>query len=236
MVRIQTISLQKYYLRTTLSLLVAGFLCWAGIRGGIYDVRPIKISTANQYIVKPLDAALVMNTPFSVIRTLGKDVFQNPHYFATEQEAARYRKNVVVIILESFAREYFGSLNRGILPNYKGYTEFLDSLIDHSITFEHSFANGHSSIDAMPSTLSGLPMFVQSYVTTTRAMNRLGGLADCLGSKGYQTASSRASPRPPASHSATAWKTTSTTLARAARPTTTIGGASGTSRSCNTSP
>ena len=195
-------TLQKYYLRTTLSLLVAGFLCWAGIRGGIYDVRPIKISTANQYIVKPLDAALVMNTPFSVIRTLGKDVFQNPHYFATEQEAARYftplhtpqpgtamrRKNVVVIILESFAREYFGSLNRGILPNYKGYTEFLDSLIDHSITFEHSFANGHSSIDAMPSTLSGLPMFVQSYVTTTRAMNRLGGLADCLGSKGYQTA------------------------------------------------
>lgn len=193
---------KRYYLVQTASLLLGGFLCWAGIRGGVYDVRPIKISTANQYIIRPNDAALILNTPFSLLRTIGKDVFHNPAYYKDSQEMARVyspihqpkaqgnirRKNVVIILLESFGREYLGSLNQGLIPNYQGYTVFLDSLVSQSVTFRHSFANGHSSIDAMPSTLSGLPMFVQSYVTTTRAMNKLSGLADCLGEEGYETA------------------------------------------------
>ena len=144
---------RRYYVVQTLSLLVAGYLCWAGMRGGLWDSRPIKISTANQFIIRPNDASLILNTPFSMLRTIGKNSYIRPAYYTDEKElesiftpihqpdsssvagqsgdSCLTRKNVVVIFLESFGREYFGSLNRDILPGYKGYTTFLDSLIDH---------------------------------------------------------------------------------------------------------
>jgi arylsulfatase A-like enzyme len=199
---------KRYYLVQTLSLLVTAYLCWAGMRGGLWDNRPINISTANQFIIRPNDASLILNTPFSMLRTIGKSSYHRPEFFTDEQELERIyspihhpdqislttdtsftRKNVVVIFLESFGREYFGSLNRDILPGYKGYTTFLDSLIDHSaVTWRYTYANGRSSIDAMPSALSGLPMFVESFVAASHATNHLGGLAAYLDSLGYETA------------------------------------------------
>jgi phosphoglycerol transferase MdoB-like AlkP superfamily enzyme len=195
----------RYYLAQTLSLLVAAYLCWAGMRGGLWDNRPIKISTANQFIIRPNDASLILNTPFSMLRTIGKNSYHRPEFFTDEQELDRIyspihnpsltgdtsfiRKNVVVIFLESFGREYFGTLNREILPGYKGYTTFLDSLIEHgAVTWRYSYANGRASIDAMPSALSGLPMFVESFVAASHATNHLGGLAAYLDSLGYETA------------------------------------------------
>ncbi len=207
----------RYYLVQTCSLLIAAYLCWAGMRGGLWDNRPIKISTANQFIIRPNDASLILNTPFSMLRTIGKNSYHRPAFFTDEQELegiyspihegsresrlsrdgrlsregrdGRERKNVVVIFLESFGREYFGSLNREMLPGYKGYTEFLDSLIDHAaVTWRYSYANGRASIDAMPSALSGLPMFAESFVAASHATNRLSGLAACLDSLGYETA------------------------------------------------
>jgi hypothetical protein len=114
------------------------------MRGGLWDNRPIKISTANQFIIRPNDASLILNTPFSMLRTIGKNSYHRPAFFTDEQELESIyspihdggresrlsrdgrddgeRKNVVVIFLESFGREYFGSLNREMLPGYKGYT------------------------------------------------------------------------------------------------------------------
>ena len=208
--RRKVVPLRRYYAVQTLSLLVGAYLCWAGMRGGWWDNRPIKISTANQFIVRPNDASLILNTPFSIIRTIGKSAYPRPEYFASEKElesiyspihypsktsltsfpsdSSFTRKNVVVIFLESFGREYFGSLNKEILPGYKGYTEFLDSLMDHSVTFRYTYATGRASIDAMPSALSGLPMFVESFVAASHANNHLGGMAACLDSLGYETA------------------------------------------------
>ena len=52
----------------------------AGMRGGATTaVRPITISNANQYVNRPAEAALILNTPFSMIRTIGKKVFVDPH-------------------------------------------------------------------------------------------------------------------------------------------------------------
>lgn len=174
-----------------------------GIRGGIgYAVRPITISNANQYVQRPIEAALVLNTPFAVIRTLGKTVYHNPGYFKDPAEMERLftpvhrpqpdgpfkPMNVVVFIMESFGREYVGALNRDIDGgNYRGYTPFLDSLIQHSLTFEYSFANGRKSIDGMPSVLSSLPMFIEPYFVTHYSLNRVSGIAGELGKKGYHT-------------------------------------------------
>lgn len=57
--------------------------------------------------------------------------------------------NVVVLIVESFSKEFVGSFNPHLdNGTYKGYTPFLDSLLTKGLTFEYSYSNGRKSIDA----------------------------------------------------------------------------------------
>ena len=202
----------QYDAACLLALLMVVPLCVAGMRGGFTTaVRPITISNANQYAERPVDAALVLNTPFALIRTLGKDVFIIPHYFGSEDEmAAIYtpvhhpsptgnpgiasdtsltKKNVVILIVESFGREYIGALNKDLdNGTYKGYTPHVDSLIAKSTTFKYSYSNGRKSIDGMPSILSSIPMFVEPFILTPASMNDFTGLAGILSAEGYETA------------------------------------------------
>ena len=195
----------RYDLCCLLSLLLFAPFCIAGMRGGFTTaVRPITISNANQYVERPTDAALVLNTPFSLIRTIGKNVFVVPTYFNSKEELeAIYspvhpgnsgesgfsRKNVVILIVESFGREYIGALNKDLEDGrYTGYTPFTDSLIARSTTFRYSFSNGRKSIDGMPSILSSIPMFVEPFILTPASMNDFTGLAGILGKEGYETA------------------------------------------------
>ena len=103
--------------------------------------------------------------------------------------AAVVKKNVVVLIVESFGREYIGALNKDLEGGkYKGYTPYVDALIDKSTTFRYSFCNGRKSIDGMPSILSCIPMFVEPFILTPSSMNDYTGLAGILGQEGYETA------------------------------------------------
>ena len=206
----------QYDVAMLLSLLFVAPFTVAGIRGGFTTaVRPITISNANQYADHPIEAALVLNTPFSLYRTIGKDVFVVPDYFNPEDLEVIYspihqpdivtndsvdsdsvdsdttfvKKNVVILIVESFGREYIGALNRSLDGGrYKGYTPFVDSLIAHSVTFTHSYCNGRKSIDGMPSILSSIPMFVEPFFLTPASMNHVSGIARLLGDEGYETA------------------------------------------------
>ncbi len=192
-----------YFSRTAVLAAVVPF-CIFGMRGGIgYAVRPITVSNANQYVNRPIETAIVLNTPFSIFRTIGKKPFTNPHYFADAVELehiytpvhqpadnAKLRKmNVVVLIMESFGKEYIGELNKELENGqYKGYTPFLDSLIHQSLTFEYSFSNGRSSIDGMPSILSGIPKFLESFFLTPASLNNLSSIGSELKKEGYYTA------------------------------------------------
>ena len=187
-----------------LSLAMLAPFVVAGIRGGFTTaVRPITISNANQYADRPIEAALVLNTPFAFYRTIGKAVFVVPDYYADPQEMASVyspvhipndslpmtKKNVVVLIVESFGREYIGALNKDLENGkYKGYTPCVDSLIHQSVTFTRSFCNGRKSIDGMPSILSSIPMFVEPFFLTPSSMNHVSGIASLLAGEGYQTA------------------------------------------------
>lgn len=175
-----------------------------GMRGGATTaVRPITISNANQYVARPAEAAVILNTPFSLIRTVGKAKFVTPKYFGSADEmeqiytpihhpkpdSSLVKKNVVVFILESFGREYIGALNEVLEDgHYAGYTPFVDELCHKSTTFQWSFCNGRKSIDGMPSVLSSIPMFVEPFVLTPASMNAFGGLAQELNKHGYETA------------------------------------------------
>ena len=199
-----TICWWRYSLATLVSILLMVPCIVGGMRGGLaHSVRPITVSNANQYVNHPTEAAIVLNTPFSLIRTIGKNVFEEPKYFTDEKQMLSYyspihqpapgtvmnKKNVVVLIVESFGREYIGSLNRDLDGGkYRGYTPFVDSLLTHSLTFEYTFANGRKSIDAMPSTLSSIPMMVEPFFLTPASMNDLTGLAGMLHDKGYYSA------------------------------------------------
>lgn len=172
-------------------------------RGGYrHSTRPISISNAARYVDNPRDAAIVLNTPFSLIRTFNKKTLvrynffddeklnelYDPHYKPAKKDEFK-RENVIIIILESFSREYIGALNKDLDGgNYKGYSPFLDSLINHSLTFEVSLANGKKSIDAMPSIFASIPSLETPYVISHYANNTINGLPGLLKRKGYYTA------------------------------------------------
>ncbi len=196
-------NLAIYYAVHILCLVIFVPLCVFGMRGGATTaVRPITISNANQYVDRPLEAALVLNTPFSLIRTIDKPIFTVPDYYpageldriyspvhAPSDSAIVRRKNVVVLIVESFGREYIGGFNKWLDGgHYKGYTPFVDSLMQHSTTFLYSYCNGRKSIDGMPSILSGIPMFVEPFFLTPASMNNVSGIAGELRKKNYFTA------------------------------------------------
>lgn len=201
-------SIGKYYIIQVIALALFTPLCIAGMRGGFTTaVRPITISNANQYVNRPTEAAIVLNTPFSFIRTIGKDVFSDPKYFSlseldkiyspvhnatadtTATSSVAKRKNVVVLIVESFGREYIGEYNKQLDGGkYKGYAPFIDELLKQSLTFDYTFANGRKSIDGMPSILSSIPHFVEPFFLTSASLNDVSGLADRLGECGYSSA------------------------------------------------
>ncbi len=198
--------LLRYYVIQTLCFAIFIPLSICGMRGGATTaVRPITISNANQYVAHPQEAGIVLNTPFSLIRTIGKKVFVIPEYMSEQEMNALYsplknnqssiisnqssKKNVVILIVESFGREYIGGYNKWLDGGkYKGYTPFVDSLMLHSQTFLYSYCNGRKSIDGMPSILSGIPMFIEPFFLTPASMNDVSGIAGELKNKGYYSA------------------------------------------------
>lgn len=172
----------------------------AGMRGGFrHSTRPITLSNAGKYVSRPELMPVVLNTPFSLIRTFDKKAYPEEVYMEEEKAKKIFNpeknytdsisfipKNVVILILESYSREHSGKLNQGLDPsNYKGYTPFLDSLMDESLVCTNAFANGRKSIDAMPSILSGIPSLVLPYVLSHNSLNKINSLASLLKPKGY---------------------------------------------------
>lgn len=201
--------LSQYYAIHFACFLLYIPLTICGMRGGATTaVRPITISNANQYVNRPAEAAVILNTPFSLIRTLTKKTFVNPQYFTKEEldriyspvhiydekcdsslHASLKGHNVVVLIVESFGREYIGKYNERLEGGkYKGYAPFIDSLYEKSLSFDYTFCNGRKSIDGMPSILSSIPMFVEPFFLTPSSMNNVSGLAGELGKEGYYSA------------------------------------------------
>jgi len=181
--------------------LAAGLLI-GGARGSLNEsTRPISNSNAARYVKDPKNVAIVLNTPFSIFRTSGKKPLEKKNFFNDEELKVLFdphhipsgdkpvkSENVVVIILESFGREYIGALNRDLdSGKYSGYTPFIDSLINVSLTFDVSLANGKKSIDAMPSILASIPSLETPYTISHYSNNQIEGLASHLKKKGYYT-------------------------------------------------
>lgn len=199
---------EKWYWNTLLGLGAGAALIGlsiAGIRGGFrHSTRPITLANAAKYIDRPIHRAAVLNTPFSMIRTIGNKRIKRANYFNDPIELSRIydpslqrdslsltakmkNDNVMIIILESFSREHFGAYNKD-REDYSGFTPFLDSLIEHSYAFARGFTNGRKSIDALPSVIAGIPKLERSFVLTDYSNNDINSIPSLLKPYGYQSA------------------------------------------------
>ena len=202
-------------------------------------MRPITLSNAGDFVQVAIHTQAVLNTPFSIIRTIGKAKFTKQNFYPTEaaleqvftpiknlpdgttaqtlqangnaapavirtkegpalqdshfvpalqlEEGATVgsKRNIVILIVESFAAENMSFLNPE-LP--ESLTPFLDSLSREGLLCTNAFANGRKSIDAVPSILASMPSLITSFAVTPYATNDLNGLPDILKEMGYYCA------------------------------------------------
>lgn len=181
-----------------------GFLCFVstviaiiGIRGGLQS-KPVNFVNANVFAA-PLLNNLVLNSSFTLVKSYGAEEIKREKYFTDEKEMISYLngsfkgsllegkrpkspQNVVIIILESFGKEYFG------IRNGKSYTPFLDSLMLQSLVFENGYANGRRSIEGVAAVLGGIPALMsEPFISSHFTSNYFLGLGTLLGEKKYST-------------------------------------------------
>ncbi|MGL2964280.1 LTA synthase family protein [Flavobacterium sp. RSB2_4_14] len=191
----------KYFAASVVSFLLITTLCIGGIRGDFKkSTRPINMLDASRYVKNASQADVVLNTPFAVIRTWNTNTFKKVN-LVTKSEVdsllvpiklyknnPKTTPNIVIFILESFGREYSGAFNKGTkIPNYEGYTPFVDSLAQHSLIFTNAYANGWKSIHGMSSIIAGIPSFKDAFTSSPFPKQKIESLVSTLKSEGYDT-------------------------------------------------
>ncbi len=196
---------RRYYITQIVSLVVMIPVSICCMRGNTFfsATRPISANYANKFVDNPIETGLVLNTPFCILRSLNNTITPTPIYFsdAAELDAIysplhipsdsliKREKNVVVFIVESFAQEFVGALNKDLdNGTYRGYTPFVDSLLSKSVYFENSFSNTGFSIDAPPAILASIPRMDRPFVLVPFSTNRISSLPGELRKIGYKTA------------------------------------------------
>lgn len=191
--------LKKEYKRfvalKTISLIMFFAMLIIAARGGM-QTKPIQTISASYY-GDAQNAALVLNTPFTILQSIGKKKLEIKNYFTDDELNKLFSlnknytsstlftpKNVVIIILESFSNEYIGKLN-----NSTSYSPFLDSIMNEGFLYNNAFANGKKSNEAMPSIIASIPSLMdEAYTGSIYQNNAINTLPTLLKNKGYSSA------------------------------------------------
>ncbi len=182
----------NFYL-SALFILFSG-LALLGVRGGTQRI-PIDVVDAGKYVANQ-HIDLLLNSPFTIIKSIEKTELRPLHFNIENNESDKVyspyhhfhdlkptNKNLVIIILESFSKEYTG------LGNRKSYTPFFDSLCKHSLVFTNAFSNGNKSIEGIPAILSSMPSLMENpFINSAYSGNYYESIASLLKKTGYQTA------------------------------------------------
>lgn len=183
-------------------LIITTVLMFGSARGTfILSNRPISFGNAGKYTPNSNQVSIVLNTPFYLIKSYKTHELSELKYFTDSVELNSYcnpfhnknsikthKQNIVIIILESFGKEYIGSLNPTLENgNYKGFTPFLDSLIKNSYVFCNAFSNGRKSIDALPAIIASIPSLENPYIISPYVTNKITSVANLLKGDGYKS-------------------------------------------------
>ena len=156
---------------------------------------------ANRHVKEIKQADFVLNTPFAFIRTLSANTFKRVSYDISSDQIDHFispikqytsneksRPNIVLVITESFSREYSGAFNKDRnIENYVSYTPFIDSLAGHSLIFPNAFANGYKSIHGMSSVLAGIPSFKDAFTSSPYSKQEIESVVSILNELDYDT-------------------------------------------------
>ena len=196
-----------YYIGNTVIFAVAAGLSIAGMCGGMTRMtRPITLSNATLYTADSGKANLILSNPFCILRTIGSAGSVKYKKYFTPEELPRHftpvhqpadsaavdltGRNVMVFIMESMSAEHSAYLCPEVYADreVKGFTPFLDSLMQNGLTFKRMYANGTRSIQAMPSVLGSIPSFRTPFVLMPQSLGESRQLPAMLADKGYATA------------------------------------------------
>lgn len=194
-----------YYVTNSVSLAVMGLVTVCAMRGNVFFLsatRPISVGFAQRFVTRPVETGIVLNTPFALIRTIGQVSMAEPHFYSERELDAIFSpvqnpsdtvkahpKNVVILIVESFAQEFVGGLNKDLDGGtYKGYTPFADSLLTVSAYWDQSFSNSGFSIDAPPAVLASIPRMNRPFMVSPHSLNNINSIATELKPMGYTSA------------------------------------------------
>ncbi len=187
---------RKDYLTQSILVLIIVPILILGYRGG-FQLKPISAIDAGEY-TSVKNVPLVISTPFSILKTMDLQTIEPIIYFSDKNElisiynpyhkaeTGEFKKlNVFIIALESFSKEYMGSIN----GKGTGCTPFMDSLIGQSRTFVNAYSNGKTSIQGIPSIVASIPSWMnEAYISSPYASNQISSLASLLKEQGYYTA------------------------------------------------
>lgn len=179
--------------RLLLPLLLIG-LEVLGFRGGL-QLKPLSIQAAARMV--PQSAIpLVLNTPYTFMKSIGQSALADPQYLTMEQarnifpvertmpyDSTKTRKNLIIIVMESFSYEYISYYHPG-----KNTTPFLDSLMRHSDCWPNTFANAKRSIEGIPAILASMPHLMdQPFINSAYNITNINSPASLLHPLGYSS-------------------------------------------------
>jgi phosphoglycerol transferase MdoB-like AlkP superfamily enzyme len=206
-----TYILYKYYLKTPLKpffnpakywlnwlvFILAIPVIFISMRGGL-GLKPLKSSDVSKWVTPGLEP-LALSTPFQLISSIDAKIESYPFSLSNKDLPdmdSYYRsfppvfdsvsnKNIVLIVLESFGRDYVDFLN-GTDPSLPNFTPFLNKLASRSLIFPHCFANGTRSADALPAIFAGIPnLLEQQFLYSQFQANTVRGVHYYLSQVGY---------------------------------------------------
>ncbi len=176
-----------------LRVVIVLLLTVVAARGGLQKkpLKPIHAFASGDHEV----GVLTLNSAFTLIHSPRQRQLEPVAYFADAAEVdsivrpqygytGTNRDNIVLLMLESYGTEFWGGEDR----EEPGLTPFLDSLSHDGLFFTTAFANGRRSMDALPSILLGVPLYLGTSIAVSNYQaNQWRGLGHYLGEAGYHT-------------------------------------------------
>lgn len=194
---------KPYFITSVIVLVLLVPTLIFGIRGFSFKtgVIPLTVMDASKYAHDISQVNILLNTPFTIIRTMGKNKGFKEFHFTTDTYIAENikpikqygrevtkRPNIVLIILEGMGAEFFGIMNKDThIPNYRSYTPFLDSLAGEGYYFTNIYSNSIHSIEGISAVTAGMPTFQTAWVRSGYAQRKVSSLPEIARSLGYQT-------------------------------------------------
>lgn len=190
-------AMQSEVKTTPRKVMLTGLILVLGIiasRGG-FQTKPLTFVDAKIFD-HTFANNLVLNSTFTLIKSLGKSSFERQHFFdnlvmlshLNKQDlptqitpAVPSKKNVVIIILESFSHEYTKLESPAATP-------YFNQLAQKSSRFEKSYSNGLRSIEGIAALLSGIPALMEEpFINSEFSSNQIIGLGTLLSAEKYHS-------------------------------------------------